>query len=209
MQDFKPVASHHVNTLPAVVGIAGASGAVLACGVIDQLLSMEIPVIATASPTARIIWRDEMDESFGDALERWDGSGRFIYSQSRELASPIASGSFPTLGMVVVPCSVATVSAIAHGLADTLLRRAADVCIKERRPLVLIPREAPLSAIHLDNMAALSRLGVTILPPEPAFYLGHQTVTDIVDFVTQRTLLALGIIDALPKTMQYQGPASK
>lgn len=209
MQNFKIADSHHMDTSSVVVGIAGASGAVLACGMIDQLLSMKIPVIATASSTARIIWRDEMVESFGDALERWDGSGRFIYYQSRELASPIASGSFPTLGMVVVPCSVATVSAIAHGLADTLLRRSADVCIKERRPLVLIPREAPLSAIHLDNMATLSRLGVTILPPEPAFYLGQQTVSDIVDFVTQRTLLALGIIDALPKNMQYKGPASE
>ncbi len=208
MTNSKTTALRNGNTPPVVIGITGASGAVLARAAIDRLLAMELPVVATASSAARIVWRDEMDESFGDALERWDGSGRFTYFPVGDLAAPIASGTFPTLGMAVVPCSVATVAAIAHGLADNLLRRAADVCIKEKRPLVLVPRETPLSAIHLDNMAALARLGVTILPPEPAFYLEQDTVEDVVDFMTQRTLLALGVIDALPKDMRYEGPAS-
>jgi 4-hydroxy-3-polyprenylbenzoate decarboxylase len=125
------------------------------------------------------------------------------------LKAPIASGTFPTLGMVVVPCSMATVAAIAHGLSDNLLRRAADVCLKERRPLVLVPRETPLNAIHLENMASLARLGVAILPPEPPFYLKPQTISDVVDFVVQRVLSALGVIEALPESMQYEGPENR
>jgi 4-hydroxy-3-polyprenylbenzoate decarboxylase len=101
---------------------------------------------------------------------------------------------------------MATVAAIAHGLSDNLLRRAADVCLKERRPLVLVPRETPLNAIHLENMASLARQGVTILPPEPAFYLRPRTIDDVVDFVVQRTLEALRMIDELPRRMQYKGP---
>ena len=109
--------------------------------------------------------------------------------------------------MAVVPCSMATLAAIAHGLADNLVRRAADVCIKERRPLVLVPRETPLNAIHLENMASLARLGVTILSPEPAFYLRPKTIDDVVDFIVQRTIMALGLSDVLPPEMQYTGPA--
>ena len=192
---------------PVVVGITGASGSVLGRATVDQLLSMDLAVILTASSPARMVWQEEMDESFGVALERWSDSGQFTYYANGELRAPIASGSFPTLGMAVVPCSMATVAAIAHGLADNLLRRAADVCLKERRPLVLVPRETPLNAIHLDNMASLARLGVTILPPEPQFYLRPQTVDDVVAFVVQRTLLALGVIAELPQNTQYRGPA--
>ena len=107
--------------------------------------------------------------------------------------------------MAVVPCSMGTIAAIAHGLADNLLRRAADVCLKERRPLVLVPRETPLSAIHLENMAALARLGATVLPPLPAFYLRPRSIDDVVDFVAERTLMALGLTDALPGDMRYEG----
>ena len=191
---------------PVVVGITGASGSVLARATVDELLSREVPVIATASSAARMVWREEMDESFGVALERWTDSGSFTYHAIGEFNAPIASGTFPTLGLAVVPCSMATVAAIAHGLADNLLRRAADVCLKERRPLVLVPRETPLNAIHLDNMTSLARLGVTILPPEPPFYLRPKTVDDIVSFVVQRTLVALGLSDGLPDQMRYEGP---
>lgn len=194
---------------PVVVGITGASGSVLARAAIDLLLSMELPVIATASSAARMVWREEMDESFGDALERWVDSGRFSYYAIGDLAAPIASGTLPTLGMAVVPCSMGTVAAIAHGLADNLLRRAADVSLKERRPLVLVPRETPLSAIHLENMASLARLGVTILPPEPAFYLRQQSLDEVVSFVVHRTVMALGLIDSLPEEMRYDGRAER
>ncbi len=193
------------NEHPVVVGITGASGAIMARSVIDRLLAMDITVMATASAAARMVWREEVDESFGDALERWADSGRFTYFAHGDLAAPIASGTVPTAGMTIVPCSMGTVAAVAHGLADNLIRRAADVCLKERRPLVLVPRETPLNAIHLENMAKLATLGVTILPPMPAFYLGHQGIDDVVDFVTERTLAALGLTDALPQEMQYEG----
>ena len=194
---------------PLVVGITGASGAVLARATIDQLLSMSVPIIATASSPARMVWRDEMDESFGAALERWDESDNFTFYPSGDLRASIASGTFPTLGMAVVPCSMSTIAAIAHGISDNLPRRAADVCLKERRPLVLVPRETPLHAIHLDNMASLARLGVTILPPMPAFYLKPQSVQDIVEFVVQRLLSALGLVDSLPGNVQYTGPDAR
>ena len=191
---------------PVVIGIAGASGSVLGIATVDQLLSLDVPVILTASSAARMVWQEEMDESFGATLERWSDSPGFTFYANGDLKAPIASGTFHTSGMAIVPCSMATVAAIAHGLADSLLRRSADVCIKERRPLVLVTRETPLSAIHLENMASLARLGVTILPPAPPFYLKPETVDDIVAFVVQRTLVALGLIDRLPQDLQYEGP---
>ena len=192
---------------PVVIGITGASGALLARSTIELLLEMDLPVVGTASPAARMVWREEMDESFGVALERWTDTGLFTFYSIGDLRAPIASGSFPTRGMAVVPCSMASVAAIAHGMADNLLRRHADVCIKERRPLVVVPRETPLSAIHLENLAALARLGVTVLSPEPAFYLKPQTVDEVVDFMARRTVLALGLTDSLPDGMRYEGPA--
>ena len=192
---------------PVVVGITGASGAMLAGTLIDLLLKTHIPVMATASSAARMVWQEEMDESFGAALERWQDSGDFAYYQPGELTAPIASGTFPTRGMAVVPCSMATVAAVSHGFSDNLIRRAADVCLKERRPLVLVPRETPLNAIHLDNMASLARLGVTILPPEPPFYLKPESMQDIADFVANRVMNALGLSDALPEDMRYSGPS--
>ena len=191
---------------PIVVGISGASGSAIANGVIDALLQMEKPVIATASAAARMVWHQEMDFSFGEALENWRDSGDFTYYSPADIQAPIASGTFPTGGMAIVPCSMSTVAAIAHGFSDNLIRRAADVCIKERRPLTIVPRETPLSAIHLENLAALARLGITVLPPEPPFYLKPQSLDDVVDFIVQKTLASLGVIDALSDKMQYKGP---
>ncbi len=190
---------------PAVVGISGASGSIVARETIDKLIQMNIPVIATASSAARMVWREELDESFGDALERWVDSGQFTYYHNSDLAAPIASGTFPTLGMAVVPCSMSSIAAIAHGITDNLMRRAADVSLKERRPLVLLPRETPLNAIHLENMAILSRLGATILAIQPAFYMRPKSVQEIVDFFVERTVLALGLKNSLPDDMIYEG----
>ena len=191
---------------PVVVGISGASGSAIASGVIDALLRMDKPVIATASSAARMVWRQEMDMSFGEALEQWQDAGDFTYYAPGDIQAPIASGTFPAHGMAIVPCSMSTVAAIAHGFSDNLIRRAADVCLKERRPLTIVPRETPLSAIHLENMATLARLGVTVLPPEPPFYLKPQSLDEVVDFVVQKTLTSLGITQSLPDAMQYQGP---
>jgi 4-hydroxy-3-polyprenylbenzoate decarboxylase len=120
------------------------------------------------------------------------------------MRASIASGTFATGGMVIVPCSMHSIAAISHGLANNLLLRAADVCLKERRRLVLVPRETPLHATHLENMLALTRNGATILPPEPAFYLKPQGIDDIADFVAQRVLVALDVAEELPEELQYR-----
>ncbi len=192
---------------PVVVGISGASGSVLARETVELLLSKAVPVVAVASSAARLVWTEEMDESFGEAMERWEGMGDFTHYPIGDLRAPIASGTFPTAGMAVVPCSMATAAAIARGHADNLLRRAADVTIKERRPLVIVPRESPLSVIHLRNLADLAVAGAIVVPPEPAFYLGQHTVDDVVVFLAHRVVKALGVIDDLPEHMQYSGPA--
>ena len=191
---------------PVIVGITGASGSVMASATVERLLSMEVPVIVTASAASRLVWREEMDESFGVALERWTDSGAFTYHPIGELNAPIASGTFATRGMAVVPCSMATAAALASGLADNLLRRAADVCLKERRPLVVVPRETPLNAVHLENLATLARLGTTVLPPHPPFYLKPATLDETVSFTVERTLVALGVSSSLPDAMVYRGP---
>ena len=190
---------------PVVIGITGGSGADLGRKTVDKLLSMDVPVVLTMSSAARIVWQEEIDESFGVTLERWSENEIFTYHANGDMKAPIASGTFPTLGMAIIPCSMTSVSAISHGLADNLIRRSADVCIKEKRPLTLVPRETPLNAIHLENMASLTRLGVTILPPNPPFYLKPQTIQDIVSFFVERTIMSLGINDRLPLNMQYNG----
>ncbi|MBF8266620.1 MAG: 3-octaprenyl-4-hydroxybenzoate carboxy-lyase [Dehalococcoidia bacterium] len=178
---------------PVVVGISGASGSVLARRAIEALLERDIPVIATCSSAAQMVWQEEMEEPFREALARWRESPHFTYHTPGDLKAPIASGTTPTAGMVVIPCSTGTVAAIAHGLSSNLLQRAADVCLKEGRRLVLVPRETPLSPIHLENMLALARLGVTILPPEPAFYLHPRSVEDMVEYIVAKAISALGL----------------
>ena len=119
---------------------------------------------------------------------------------SNDMGAAIASGSFQTAGMIIAPCSAKTLGAIASGVGDSLIHRAADVVLKERRKLVLAVREAPLSDIHLENMLKLSNLGVTILPASPGFYHQPQTLDDLVDFVVARILNCLGVPqDMLPR----------
>ena len=153
-----------------------------------------------------MVWRQESEESFGEALERWADWDAFTYCPVGDLTAPIASGTFPTAGMVVTPCSMATVAAISSGVVDNLLRRAADVTLKERRPLVVVPRETPLTETHLENMASLARRGVVVLPPHPPFYLGDPSIGRTVDFIVERTMVALGLTDRMPEDMTYREP---
>ncbi len=189
---------------PVVVGISGASGSILAKRAIGTLLERDVPVIATCTSAARMVWQEEMDQSFGSSLAQWQESPNFTYYPIGDLKAPIASGSTRVSGMIVIPCSVGTIAAIAHGLSTNLLQRAADVCLKERNRLVLVPRETPLSAIHLENMLTLARLGVTILPPDPAFYLRPKSVDDVVDYVVAKALDALGLDGFMGDRMRYQ-----
>ncbi len=193
-----------------VVGISGGSGAAIAKRIIDSLLEAQIPVVCTITSGGRQVWAQEMDEPFSRALDAWSANECFSYYTSNQLGAPIASGGIPTRGMIVAACSMATVAAISHGLGDNLLRRAADVTIKERRPLVLIPRESPLSAIHLDNMKRLAELGATILMPAPAFYLKPRTVDEIVEYFAARALNAVdSVAFPLPTTFQYEASFTK
>ena len=189
---------------PVVVGISGASGSVLAQRAIEALLNRDIPVIATCSSAARMVWQEEMQEPFGSVLARWQESANFTYCPIGDLKAPIASGTTSTAGMIVIPCSTGTLAAIAHGLSTNLLQRAADVCIKERKKLVVVPRETPLSTIHLENMLALSRMGITVLPPAPAFYLHPTSVEDIVEYIVAKALSALGLDEFMDVRLRYQ-----
>ncbi len=190
---------------PVVVGISGASGSILAKRAIEALLERDIPVIATCSTAARMVWQEEMEESFDSALARWQESSHFTNCPIDDFKTPVASGSAPTAGMLVIPCSAGTLAAIAHGLSTNLLQRAAAVCLKERRRLVLVPRETPLSPIHLENMLSLARLGVVVLPPEPAFYLHPTSVEDIVEYIVAKALNALGLPGFMDGRLRYKG----
>ena len=192
---------------PIIVGISGASGSALARRTVDELLRREIPTIGVCSNGGMLVWQDELGVSFNDTLAEWREHPQFTAYSINDLRAPIASGTFATAGMVVVPCSMNSVASIAHGLSNILLLRAADVCLKENRRLVLVPRETPLHSIHLENMLTLSRIGATILPPEPAFYLHPQGIDDIVRFVVGRVLVALGVADELPIDLQYVAKA--
>lgn len=189
---------------PVVVGITGASGSVLARSTVEELLRRDVPTAVVCTSSARLVWQDELGGSFNDSLAEWREHPRFTYYPINDLRAPIASGTYPTSGMVVVPASMNSIAAIAHGLASNLVLRAADVCLKERRRLVLVPRETPLYSTHLENMLTLSKVGAVILPPEPAFYLHPQGIDDLVRFVVGRIMVALGIDEALAKDLQYR-----
>jgi 4-hydroxy-3-polyprenylbenzoate decarboxylase len=185
------------------VGISGASGSILARATVEALLSRDVPTIVVCTNAARLVWQQELDTPFGETLSEWQEHPSFTYYPMGDMRASIASGTFATGGMVIVPCSMNSVAAIAHGLASNLLLRAADVCLKERRKLVLVPRETPLHTTHLENMLSLTRAGAVIMPPEPAFYLKPQGIDDIAQFVAQRVLVALNIEEELPPDMQY------
>ena len=190
---------------PVVVGITGASGAVLALNTVDELLSRDVPTAVVCSNSARLVWQDELGTSFNETLIEWQENPNLTYYSASDMAASIASGTFPTRGMVIVPASMNTVASIAHGITHNLIHRAADVTLKEGRRLVLVPRETPLHSIHLENMLALSRMGAVILPPQPAFYLGPQTIDAVVRFMVGRILVALKVEEALPEEFRYQG----
>ena len=192
--------------IPVVVGITGASGAVMARATVDALLGRDIPTVVLCSNAGRLVWQEEMDENFNETLIEWQEHPSFVHYPINELRAPVASGTYPTAGMVIVPASMNSIASLAGGLSGNVLLRSADVCLKERRPLVLVPRETPLHSIHLENMLTLSRMGAVVIPPDPAFYLKPQGINDIVDFVVARIFMALGLERTMPDEMQYQGP---
>lgn len=190
---------------PLIVGVTGASGVVMACRAIEVLGELGIPMHITYTQACRQVWPDEIGHPLNDDLADWKRRFGARVFNAEDFRAPMSSGSFQTSGMIVIPCSMRTVSAIAQGLSSNLLERAADVVLKESRPLVLVPREAPLSAIHLENLLKLARLGVRIVPPMPQFYLRPQTAAEVVDRMVRRCLAVLGIDEALPTDMRWRG----
>ncbi|TCP69826.1 UbiX family flavin prenyltransferase [Baia soyae] len=187
-----------------IVAMSGASGAPYALSVMEELLRQghEVHVIVTEAA-----WRVLLEEHDWEVVKREQNfverfghlSGELVYHPIRDIGAQVASGSFQVDGMVVVPCTMGTLAKIASGISSNLLERAADVMIKERYPLILVPRETPLSPIHLENMLKLSRLGVQIVPPMPGFYHRPSSLDEMVCFVSGKVLDQLGVAHQLYK----------
>ena len=184
-----------------IVAISGASGSVYSIRLIKELLKAGHRVYLTISKQAFSIiktetginWSGKTENEIDKKIQKHYSSKNIKYFSENNLHAPISSGSFITDGMLVVPCSMKTLSGIANGYASNLTERAADVILKEGRRLIIAPREMPFSAIHLENMLKLARLGVNIAPPVPAFYHKPKNIDDIVDFVVGKILDIIGI----------------
>lgn len=184
-----------------VVAITGASGAVYAVRLVEVLLRAGCNIALSISPAGKAVIQQELDRTVD--LEEFDpvrlfgetpaGEGALRYYHYQDLFAPMASGSSLSDGMVICPCSGGTMSAIAHGTSANLIHRAADVHLKERRKLVLVPRETPLSSIQLENMKRCSDAGAVVLPAMPGFYHGAKTIDDLVDFIVARICDQLGV----------------
>ncbi len=199
----------HDSALPAVaaqpdlvVAMTGASGAPYAVGLLRTLGRLGRTIHLVASPSAAQVLHQETGLTL--SLRRFDplifgdlSPGRLIYHQHTDFTAGIASGSFLTGGMVVIPCSMSTLGAIAHGVTGNLITRAADVHLKERRKLVLVPRETPLSLVHLENMVQVTRAGAVVLPAMPGWYHHPRRLDDLVDFIVGRICDQLGIVNSL------------
>jgi flavin prenyltransferase len=182
-----------------VVGITGATGAALGIRLLQALRSLHAETHLVLSQWARAT----IEMETGYSVREVHALADHVYG-AKDQAAAISSGSFRTDGMVVVPCSMKTLAGIRAGYGEGLITRAADVTIKERRPLVLVPRETPLSAIHLENMLELARIGVSVVPPMPAFYQRPASVEDIVDHIVARVLDQFGL--DLPGVSRWPEP---
>ncbi len=166
-----------------IVAITGASGAAYARMLLHTLAREAVQIHLVASRAGKLVYQLEIGKPLAEDLP----SGVSVYDEN-DFTAPFASGSFHSEGMVIVPCSMGTLGAIANGISQNLVHRAADVCLKERRRLVLVPRETPLNAIHLRNMLTISQAGGIILPAMPGFYHQPRSVDDLVRFVVARII---------------------
>jgi len=176
--------------LRLTIGITGASGVIYGIKILEELKKKDVETHLIISKWGGFNIKEETEYS----LEAVKALASYYY-EAADLAANISSGTFQSDGMIIVPCSMKTLSGIAHGFTNNLLIRAADVTIKERRKLVLLVRETPLSPIHLENMLKLARLGIVIMPPVPAFYVKYQSVKDLIQQTTGRVCDFFGIKD--------------
>lgn len=201
------------STRPLILGITGASGLIYAVRSLKFLLEADYTIELVASRAVYQVWQAEQNvrmppdpmqqEQFWRQQANVLTGGKLICHPAGDVGATIASGSFKTLGMIVIPCSMSTVAKLAAGLSSDLLERAADVQLKEGRKLVLVPRETPFSLIHLRNLTTLAEAGARIVPAIPAWYHQPQTIEDLVDFVIARALDQVDI-DCIP-LKRWQG----
>jgi 4-hydroxy-3-polyprenylbenzoate decarboxylase len=192
---------------PIVVAITGASGAAYAIRLLETLLAAGREVFLSISPSGKIVLKKELNfdvnldrfEPFSLGLAGGQVAAKLHYAHYQDLMSSIASGSFLTAGMVVCPCSGSSLSAIAHSHGSNLIHRGAEVHLKERRKLILVPRETPLSLPQIDNMRKATEAGAVVLPASPGFYHGPKTIDDLVNFVVARICDQLGVEHDLMK----------
>jgi flavin prenyltransferase len=185
-----------------VLAMTGASGAPYAVELLRVLSRAGRTVHLTISPSGVQVLREEMGitvalDAFEPSVFGELGAGKVVYHRHDDFSAAIASGSFLTGGMVVSPCSMSTLAAIANGITTNLVTRAADVHLKERRPLIVVPRETPLSVIHLENMLRISRAGGVVLPAMPGWYHRPRSLDDLIRFVVARICDQLGVENAL------------
>ncbi len=183
---------------PLIVGVSGASGLIYAVRTLKYLLEADYPIELVASKSTYMVWQAEENirmppeplaqEQFWRKQCGVETGGKLTCHPWGDVGANMASGSFRTLGMLVIPCSMSTVAKLASGLSSDLLERAADVQLKEGRKLVIVPRETPFSLIHLRNLTALAEAGTRIVPAIPAWYHHPRTISDLVDFVVARAL---------------------
>ncbi len=193
-------------TRRVTVALTGASGVQYGLCLIDCLLAAKVQVLAMISPAAAVVIRTETDLDLPDTLAAQQAllarrfgarPGQLHLFAADDWFAPPASGSAAPASMVVCPCSGGSLSAIACGASNNLIERAADVALKERRQLILVPRETPLSEIHLEQMLKLTRMGAVVLPAMPGFYQQPAGIEDLIDFVVARILAQLGIAQTL------------
>jgi len=192
----------HPSLNTVTLALSGASGMAYGLRLLECLIQAELQVYLLVSQAAHIVAKQELgvtlparasdlEKQLSAGMAARDGQLRVFGRE--DWNAPVASGSNPADAMVVCPCSMGTLAAIAHGLSDNLIERAADVMLKENRKLILVPRETPFSTLHLENMLALSRMNTVILPANPGFYHRPQSIEGVVDFIVARILDQLGI----------------
>jgi 4-hydroxy-3-polyprenylbenzoate decarboxylase len=189
------------DTLPVILALTGASGAPYGVRLLEVLAGARVPVWLIVSRHGWRLLQQESDIADEAALRKRTGDWSTVTMLSDDDRGAVAaSGSRRTAGMVICPCSMGTVSAIAQGSSRSLVERAADVTLKERRRLILVPRETPLSLVHLRNLVAVTEAGATVIPAAPGFYHRPSGIDDLVDFIVQRVLDQLGLeIDIAPR----------
>jgi 4-hydroxy-3-polyprenylbenzoate decarboxylase len=186
-----------------IIGITGASGSILAQYLIKGISAHDVACHCVLTGNGERVFEYETGQSFDDFIKSLgETSCAIVKHDNDNLFAPIASGSYGFDAMIIIPCSMGSLAKIAHGYADSLLLRAADVCIKEKLPLLVVPRETPLSVIHLRNMLTLSEAGATIMPPMPAYYQHPTTVSEITWLTVGRIMEKIGIPNEYHQTWQ-------